>query len=527
MKFLRQTILASALLSVLSCSVFAQAKYTPMSLGLRVGTTLAYTDVRSHQFYKTMKNSHSEYQAFAGIDFLYMFSHAVGIKVDANIGSLQGISPKWTSNRFTTEDFGYQRLGFTRPIYFHTPLKDGTVNLYVNWTNLSWFANVANNKHAAARKWGMYSYVGLGMAIYNPKVMALYSVDDNTIAKEVSYLHGYSFNPNESGFFKGVHDAIFPVGSGIKYKINDNFDLGLEASLRFVATDKLDGVNDLGAQGNKYSAVNYINPTPYSGYASDKYAYLGLTLNYKIGSSNKANKNIEWNDPEFAIIKAMDNEMGKLKALLNDADKDGVSDAFDKESNTPSNAKVDGAGQALDVDGDGVADYKDEELFTPKGASVNENGIAADADGDGVADVRDMEPQSKAGALVNFRGVSIGSRTDSTKVRNCIVAIPSVYFDVNSSVIKPAYNKQLADLARLMLTNPSIKITITGNTDNDGSDNYNNALGKRRADAIAKYLTSNFRIAADRIITVESNGASKPLSTRKEHNRRVDFTVNQ
>lgn len=527
MKFLRQTILATTLLSALSFSVFAQSKYTPMSIGLRVGTTLAYTDVRSHQFYKTLKNSHSEYQAFGGIDFLYMFSHAVGLKVDANIGSLQGISPKWTTNRFTTEDFGYQRLGFSRPIYFHTPLKDGSINLYVNWTNLSWFANTANNKHAAPRKWAAYSYVGVGMSIYNPKVEALYSVDDATIAKEVAYLHGYAYYPNQSGFLKGVHDAVFPIGSGLKYNINDRFDISLEASLRILASDKLDGVNDLGASGNSYTKTTYINPTPYAGYANDKYAYTGLILHYKIGSDNKANKNIEWNDPEFAIIKAMDNEMSKLKSLLNDADKDGVSDAFDKEANTPSTAKVDGAGQALDVDGDGVADYKDEELFTPKGASVNENGIAADSDGDGVADVRDMEPQSKAGALVNFRGVSIGSRSDSTKVRNCIVAIPSIYFDVNSTVIKVNYNKQLADLARLMVSNPTIKITITGNTDSDGSDNYNNALGKRRADAIAKYLTSNFHIASDRIITVESNGANKPLSTRKEHNRRVDITVNQ
>lgn len=527
MKFLRQSILASAILSVISFSVFAQAKYTPMSLGLRVGTTLAYTDVRSHQFYKTPKNSHSEYQAFAGIDFLYMFSHAIGVKIDANIGSIQGISPNYTSNRSTTEAMGYQRLGFTRPIYFHTPIKDGTVNLYINWTNLSWFANVANNKHAKARKWGMYSFVGLGMAIYNPKVEALYSVDDATIAKEVKYLHGYAYYPNQTGFLKGVHDAILPVGTGIKYQLNDRLDLGIEASLRFVSSDKLDGVNDLGAAGNKYFATAFINPTPYAGYANDRYALVGFNLHYKIGSQNKANKNIEWNDPEFAIIKAMDNELGKLKSLLNDSDKDGVSDAFDKEANTPSTAKVDGAGQALDVDGDGVADYKDEELFTPKGASVNENGIAADADGDGVADIRDMEPQSKAGALVNFRGVTIGARNDSAKVRNCIVAVPSVYFDVNSSVIKANYNKQLSDLARLMITNPNIKITIVGNTDSDGSDNYNNALGKRRADAVAKYLTSNFRIAADRIITVESNGASKPLSTRKEHNRRVDFIVNQ
>jgi OOP family OmpA-OmpF porin len=370
--------------------------------------------------------------------------------------------------------------------------------------------------------------VGIGSAIYNPKVEALYSNDAARIAKEVYYLHGFSYPQNKSGFFVGVKELILPVGSGIKYHLNDNFDLGLEASLRFMTSDKLDGVSDLGAHGNTYTKTTALPSSPYAGYANDKYAYVGVNVNYKIGSKNKANKNIEWNDPEFAIIKAMDSEMGKLKALLNDSDKDGVSDAFDKEANTPSTAKVDGAGQAMDVDGDGVADYKDEELFTPKGASVNENGIAADTDGDGVADIRDMEPQSKPGALVNFRGVSIGQRNDSTRVRPCgITAIPSVYFDVNSSVLKPAYCRQLSDLARQMTMNATMKITVIGNTDSDGSDNYNNSLGKRRADAVANYLMNSFHIASDRIITVESNGAHKPLSTRKENNRRVDINVNQ
>lgn len=528
MKLIKKVSVLFTLIFGLNLAVFAQSKYTPMSVGLRTGTALAYTDIRSHQFFKTPKNHHSEYQAFAGVDFLYMFSHAIGIKADANIGSLQGIAPANSPNRSTSEKYLYQRLGFSRGIYFQTPIKDATISAYINWTNLSWFTNVANDKHASPRKWAAYSYFGVGATIYNPKVEALYSGDAARIAKEVYYLHGFSYPQNKSGFLVGVREMMFPVGSGIKYQLNEKIDLGLEASIRFMTSDKLDGVNDLGANGNIFTKTTALSSSPYAGYANDKYAYLGINLNYKIGSNDKANKNIEWNDPEYAIIKAMDNEMGKLKALLNDADKDGVSDAFDKEANTPSTAKVDGAGQAMDVDADGVADYKDEELFTPKGASVNENGIAADTDGDGVADIRDMEPQSKAGALVNFRGVSIGQRNDSTRVRPCTSSsIPSVYFDLNSAAIKSIYCRQLSDLARQMIMNSSMKITIVGNTDSDGSDSYNNSLGKRRADAVASYLVNNFHIASDRIVTVESNGAHKPLSTRKENNRRVDINVNQ
>jgi outer membrane protein OmpA-like peptidoglycan-associated protein len=525
-------------------SVNAQSKYTSNSIGFQFGTTSPYTDVRSHQYFRTLatgstNNRKSEYQPFFGLHALHMFSHVLGVYVDGNYGKMQGV----VSNRniqkkgYSTEDFAlYQRLGFSRQIYSKTTLADASINMYINFTNLAWFTKEANSKNAKPRKLGVYGYAGVGMVTYDANVYALATKDQTIIDKETYYMHGKV--SSKKGLFN-TNDLIFPTALGVKYNVTKCIDLGLEASMRFTATDKLDAVSDqlVRSYDKTYQAtvqtVNNANRTAlptsrYQGYAYDKYAYLGLKVSFKLGGCNVMNNNIEWNDPEAAILKNVDAEMGKLRSLLNDSDKDGVSDAFDKEANTPAGVKVDGAGQALDVDADGVADYKDDEPFSPKGATVNETGIAADADNDGVADVKDLEPNTKANALVNFRGVTIGSRESavkSTTEDKPLFIFPSVYFDLNSSYIRPQYHDVLADAARSLIKYQDIKINIYGNCDLRGNDEINNDLGRKRADAVANYMRKNFKIDASRIKVVESNGKMHPISNEHRPNRRVDILL--
>ena len=65
----------------------------------------------------------------------------------------------------------------------------------------------------------------------------------------------------------------------------------------------------------------------------------------------------------------------KIDGFTDDADNDGVSDAFDKSPNTPLGVAVDGSGNALDVDMDNVPDYRDADPFSNRGAQVDENGV--------------------------------------------------------------------------------------------------------------------------------------------------------
>jgi len=235
---------------------------------------------------------------------------------------------------------------------------------------------------------------------------------------------------------------------------------------------------------------------------------------------------LEWTNSMEVMLKSMDADMAKMHSLMNDSDKDGVSDLFDKEPNTPAGVKVDGSGTSLDVDYDGVADFKDDELYSPKGSTVNELGVASDGDEDGVPDVKDMEPNSSKNALVNFRGIKIGGRSENiTNEGKTVFVFPAVYFDLNSDVVKPMYHDQLADVARNMIKYPELKINIFGNADTRGSDKYNESLGKRRAENVAAYIRKNFNIDASKILMIESYGKSRPISTLHTPNRRVDIMM--
>ena len=185
----------------------------------------------------------------------------------------------------------------------------------------------------------------------------------------------------------------FPVGLGFKYKISRAIDLGLENTVHYVVTDKLDGyVADL------HNAVKKNN---------DKYMVTNLTLTYKFVGKDENKDYIEWMDPTETMYDEYQLLADKMRKMTTDSDNDGVADIFDKEPNTAAGNKVDGSGVSMDVDGDGVADSKDADLFSPKGATVDGDGKPNDADSDGVPDVNDKEPNTKPGALVNYQGKTI------------------------------------------------------------------------------------------------------------------------
>lgn len=104
----------------------------------------------------------------------------------------------------------------------------------------------------------------------------------------------------------------------------------------------------------------------------------------------------------------------------NDDDGDGVVNQFDKEPNTPADARVYGNGVAVDSDYDDVPDYIDECPFKAgsienKGCPKIEGAIKSnnvDTDKDGVIDIYDKEPNTPYGVKVYSNGVSLDSDKD-------------------------------------------------------------------------------------------------------------------
>jgi peptidoglycan-associated lipoprotein len=103
-----------------------------------------------------------------------------------------------------------------------------------------------------------------------------------------------------------------------------------------------------------------------------------------------------------------------------------------------------------------------------------------------------------------------------------------INFDYDQAVVRQADQATLDRKAAIMAANPSLKIRISGHADERGSDEYNLALGNRRAAAAKRYL-ENKGVDASRIDVV-SYGEERPLNpgndeTAYAQNRRDEFEV--
>lgn len=103
-----------------------------------------------------------------------------------------------------------------------------------------------------------------------------------------------------------------------------------------------------------------------------------------------------------------------------------------------------------------------------------------------------------------------------------------VYFDFDKSNIRDDQKSRIETNASFLKENNAINVTIEGNCDERGTNEYNMALGERRAQNAKKYMT-NLGIASSRVNTV-SYGEEKPLLYGHDEyswaqNRRADFVI--
>ena len=114
----------------------------------------------------------------------------------------------------------------------------------------------------------------------------------------------------------------------------------------------------------------------------------------------------------------------------------------------------------------------------------------------------------------------------SEEVRSTLAAM--IHFDLDKSSVRTDDAGVLDQKVAILQANPDLKIRIGGHCDERGSDEYNLALGNRRAQAAKQYLVSH-GIDASRIET-QSWGEEKPLvdghdESAWSQNRRAEFEV--
>ena len=103
-----------------------------------------------------------------------------------------------------------------------------------------------------------------------------------------------------------------------------------------------------------------------------------------------------------------------------------------------------------------------------------------------------------------------------------------IHFDLDMAEIRPDAERVLRDKLAILRASPSVQLRIEGHCDERGSNEYNDALGNRRAQAVVDFFTG-FGLDASRFAIV-SFGEDRPFVNRSDEdawaqNRRAEFII--
>jgi peptidoglycan-associated lipoprotein len=142
-----------------------------------------------------------------------------------------------------------------------------------------------------------------------------------------------------------------------------------------------------------------------------------------------------------------------------------------------------------------------------------------------------VDVSKPAGPSASNDSSSSSDETDldlaSLRDPNNILSKRSIYFDYDKDVVKAEYKDLLAAHAKYVASHPKAKMTLTGNTDDRGSREYNVSLGQKRSVSVKKSM--NVLGAQDTQIETVSFGEERADTNCKDDtcyakDRRVDIS---
>jgi outer membrane protein OmpA-like peptidoglycan-associated protein len=109
-----------------------------------------------------------------------------------------------------------------------------------------------------------------------------------------------------------------------------------------------------------------------------------------------------------------------------------------------------------------------------------------------------------------------------------VIVLSNIFFDTGKATLRPESTAELERLQKLLTEQPTIKLEMSGHTDNVGKPLANKDLSQRRAQAVVTYLTQH-GIATDRL-TAAGYGDTRPVAPNttkagRQINRRTEFKV--
>lgn len=305
------------------------------------------------------------------------------------------------------------------------------------------------------------------------------------------------------------------LGAGLSFRVNNKCNIGIEHQV----------FGAFGQRGDQLDGVFLEGTSTVRSGFSDVMNYTNLRINFNIGNPASKSEPLYWGNLSDGLASSIDDVKKRQEAALADTDLDGVIDAIDQEPNTPANVPVDTKGRTLDSDKDGIADYKDLEPYYPPraGEQVNEDGVVinpiAGPNGGGGGVTEDRVKELIDEALSDY-----GLSEPKNNVAEWF--LPMIHFGSDSYRIKYSDYGTLASIARMLKSNPAIRLVITGFTDQSGPESYNEGLSYQRSATIAEHFVNQHGIGRGRLVLQWKGQDEALVPTGASYmNRRVEFRV--
>ncbi len=297
------------------------------------------------------------------------------------------------------------------------------------------------------------------------------------------------------------------------------------------------GAGGLGVLSEDYAVGNDVDPTIHFGVGAKFFinrrimARLDLrdTVSPKVGLDGGAANNFEallGLSITFGRERDRDDKEAEPtpepEPKPGDSDGDGFLDPDDKCPDVPGVAP-DGC-PPPDTDGDGFIDAEDK---CPEEPGIAPDGCPdRDPDGDGILDPDDQCP-TEAESFNGFEDED-GCPDVPPEVKSFEGSLPGVNFDTGKATLSKGSSTTLDKVVATLAKFDTVRVEISGHTDDTGSRELNMKLSSDRAATVRQYLIDH-GIDASRI---ESRGAGpdEPIDTNttkpgRAANRRIEFRV--
>ena len=245
--------------------------------------------------------------------------------------------------------------------------------------------------------------------------------------------------------------------------------------------------------------------------------------------------------------------------------KDGSGQYTNKVTGVTLQVDAQGEGQYFDeknkisfqIDADGTGVYKDENNDTTitigkNNSTYTQGNITIENNGDGSGTYNDKDKDllikndGKGKAIITLKGktteveakpleknekfprLKMVPPVPSVEANSLLITLDSgILFDVDKYDVRPEAKRALASLATVLKEADVKAFEVDGHTDSDASDEYNQVLSEKRANAVKDFLTSQGIVAE---ITIKGYGESRPIASNdtpegKQKNRRVEIII--